>query len=110
MDASNVLASVVSQILASFWGPRHRQQWPEGQGWPSSIPPAFLRCRPLSRSDAAAAVKGAQRDQSHTQPQASMARTSPLTAGGRGGATLFVGWCGGVEGPVFHHRQSVQFL
>ena len=34
----------------------------------------------------------------------------PLTAGGRGGATLFVGWCGGVEGPVFHHKQSVTFL
>jgi hypothetical protein len=55
--------------------------------------PPFLRSRHLSRSDAATAVKGAKRDRSHAQPQASMARTSPLTAGGRGVATLFVG-CG----------------
>ena len=55
--------------------------------------PAFLRSRHLSRSDVATAVKGAQRDRSHAQPQASMARTSPLTAEGRGVAKLFVG-CG----------------
>ena len=55
--------------------------------------PAFLRSRHLSKSDAATAVKGAKRDRSHAQPQASMARTSPLTAGGRGVVTLFVG-CG----------------
>ena len=55
--------------------------------------PAFLRSRHLPSSDAATAVKGAKRDRSHAQPQASMARTSPLTAGGSGVATLFVG-CG----------------
>src|SRR6266581_4215550 len=55
--------------------------------------PAFLRSRHLSKSDAATAVNGAKRDRSHAQPQASMARTSPLTAGGSGVAKLFVG-CG----------------
>jgi hypothetical protein len=55
--------------------------------------PTFLRSRHLPGSDAASAVKGAKRDRSHAQPQASMARTSPLTAGGRGVATLLVG-CG----------------
>src|SRR6266511_4120058 len=55
--------------------------------------PAFLRSRHLRGSDAATAVKGAKRDRSHAQPQASMARTHPLTAEGRGVATLIVG-CG----------------
>ena len=48
--------------------------------------PACLQSRHLSGSDAATAVKGVQWDRSHTQPQGRLARTFPLTAGGRGGA------------------------
>ena len=51
----------------------------------------LLWSRHLSGSDTAPAVKGAQRDRSPARPQASRARTFPWTAGGLGGATLFVG-------------------
>jgi hypothetical protein len=71
--------------------------------------PAFLQSRHLSGSDAATAVKGAQRDRSHTQPQGRMARTSPLTAGGRGGAPLYVGCEAWVVGSAFRHSHSVKF-